>query len=79
MGENMTNDERWDIEAQITTIEEEILPGYKKSLAALTSPDYDPAQNADNDLREQDIDFFENEIAEAEEELKNLKQRLTMA
>ncbi len=72
----MTESEKEQIEkeAEIVTIENDILPELREQLNALTSPDYDPAKNADNEYRERDIGFLEDEIVEALKRLRTLKQ-----
>ena len=72
----MEENDRLEIEAEIVTIEEEILPDLRKQLAFLTAPDYDPSQNDDDNLREEDIEFYESEIYDAEEKLRHLNRRL---
>lgn len=71
--------DRIEIEAQIVTLENDVLPDLRESLAQLIGPDYDPAKDADHEYRDQDIEFLEKEIAEAERELAKLKRRLISA
>ena len=59
----------------IIVLEEEIIPDLKERLEWLTSPDYNPEDNPDHDLREHDIEFGESELAKEEGALECAKKR----
>ncbi len=63
----------WERESEIMTIEEELLPELQDRLAYLTAPDYDPAKNPDDELREFDIESAEDGIAKLHKRLAKLK------
>ncbi len=67
---------RQEIEAEIQMLEDVLIPDARKSLAYLTNPDYDPAENADDELREDDIEFLEVELRGYSRDLGALKKRL---
>ena len=58
-------------EAEITTLQQ-LISMYEDSLNWLISPDYNADKNPDHDFREQDIEYFENELNELKRRLNKL-------
>ncbi|MCP4403544.1 MAG: hypothetical protein GY801_40340 [bacterium] len=72
----MEREKAIDIESEILTIEQQILPDLFEGLNALTHPSH---KTKDNDLRHFDIENYEHDIAEAEGRLTTLRQTLRKA
>jgi hypothetical protein len=75
----MNKKELEDLEGDLIVIEKEILPDLRESLSQLTGPDYDPAQNPDDELRDQDIAFLMSEIAENEKAAASIRAKLGLS
>jgi len=65
-----------ELSAELQTIEEDILPDLRSSLFELTKPDYDPEQNSDDELREQDIEYYQSEISINERRAATIRAKL---
>jgi hypothetical protein len=65
-----------DYQAELQTIENDILPDLRRQLAELTSPDYDPSQNIDDEYRDRDIEYLQGEIAIHEKRTSFLRSKL---
>lgn len=66
------------LEADLIIIQNELLPDARSQLAWLTSPDYKPEENDDHDLRSQDIEDLQREIAKVEAKEQYLIKKLVM-
>ena len=64
-----------DLSGELRTIQEDILPDLRRQLSELTAPDYDPSSNADDDLRDQDIQFLKQEIVEHEKRVDAIRTK----
>lgn len=64
------------LEGEVITLEKDILPDLKTSLAWLTSENYNPADNPDHELKQHDIDNLEAEILSEETYLLKIKSRI---
>ncbi len=65
-----------DFEGELLTIENGILPDLRRQLAELTSPDYDPSQNIDDEYRDRDIEYLQGEIALHEKRARFLRTKI---
>jgi hypothetical protein len=72
----MNADQRKEEEIDLMYIEQVILPELRKDLAKLESPDYVPDDNADDELREQDIEYLRGEIAVHERTVAKFRRDL---
>lgn len=73
----MNAQRRQDLESELVTLEDDILPDLQKQLASLTDPNYKPADNPDHELREQDIEFLSTEISKTKQRIATVKATLT--
>jgi len=62
-------------EAELQTIETDILPDLRASLNWLMRPDYKPEENPDHEHREQDIDYLLDEIERNQKRARYLRQK----
>ena len=65
-----------ELAAELTTIEDDILPDIYEELALLTSPDYIPDENPDHEFREQDIEYLEAEKISNERRARVIRQEM---
>jgi hypothetical protein len=64
-----------DLEAELQTIENDILPDLRRQLVELTSPDYDPSQSIDDEYRDRDIEYLQGEIVIQEKRARFLRSK----
>lgn len=65
-----------ELEGELVTLENDVLPDLKKTLAWLTRPDYSAEEDSDHEYRDQDIESLESEIANVEGQIAKIKKRL---
>jgi len=64
-----------DLEEELIDYDQ-VLIDLRQSLAVLTSPDYDPAKNADDEYREHDIEYLWGEIMAIKKCINSNRSRL---
>lgn len=65
-----------EVEGDIHVMEKELIPDLKKTLAYLTSPDYDPDLDPDHEFRKQDIEDCDYELLSHRKDLRTSREKL---
>lgn len=70
-----------ELAAELTEIEDNIIPYLTDELKRLTATDYDPYKNPDDQYREDDIEYLTSELAENKKraiEIRHKMEQLSM-
>ncbi len=65
-----------ELAAELTVIESDLIPNLTDELKRLTSTDYDPSQNQDDEFRQDDIDYLNSEIAQNKKRAIEIRRKM---